>query len=157
MPLSTLQTCHSLIRPGGFIAISTWKTLHWYEIVASAIAKLDDSPPVPSYEDVVNKMHMGNRWEDPESVESHLRNAGFEDVETVVKSIRAVAGTTAGWAEAMMFPVKMIGSEWEAGRKEEWFKAIHEHLRAWAEGKFGVDGKVEMDFTGIVGTGRKAA
>lgn len=157
LPPSTLSACHSLLRPGGFIAISTWVYFPWYPLISHATSQLPNPPTIPTEAEVDSMIHAGHAWNTSEFVEQVLKDAGFTDVETV-KGRRSIdCGTPQQFTDTMWMPLQLFAAGWDEGKKHQLVKDVTGELRKTAaEHAGGEDKHFFMDFEAIVGTGRKA-
>jgi hypothetical protein len=156
LPDDTLSILHSLLKPDGFIGITSWTHFPWYSLVERAILQLPNPPPCPPVTEIERIVNKGQAWNTPSFVQKVLESAGFRDVAVIVEKIDAQTGTPAQFTETMFMPLQLFGAFWPETEREELIKATSQSLKKIAEDQFGVEGPVKLTFEAIVGTGRKA-
>ena len=153
---SCLPTLFSLLKPGGFIGITTWSSLPWQSLLDTCIPKIRGQPYLPSAAEVKNKMFSGRDWDKRDYVASQLEGAGFERVETDVAERRAQVGSPKMFMEGMQFPLMIVKTFWEESKREEWLKELNELIyKEIVDQAGGEDHPVGMDFGGIIAWGWK--
>ena len=111
LPIVTLTTCASLLRPGGRMAISSWASLPWYEIVQRATARLPEPPVMPSYTEVQRVLFSGHDWHSPEFLAKVMENSGLAEVEVVAKKANVDCGTPEQFCGVMVWYIPFnVGS-----------------------------------------------
>jgi hypothetical protein len=165
MPGDTLKKCHELLKPGGYISISTWAYLPWYSHVARSVELLPESerPTMPSESEVRNILYKNRPYDDPDYISTILKEAGFTDVSVTSRETLASGGTPIHFCDVMYLPLKMISGFWVKDQsakgdeeKEKLVRAVQEKLLGLLEEEFGKGGATKMTFKAIMGSGRKA-
>lgn len=156
LPDTVLKTCFELLRPGGFVGVTTWAALPWWAFVERAVANMSEPATLPSFDEVRGRMQRGNPWHESGFVKEQLEAVGFRDVEVVQKKNRTLCGTPEQWLETMTMPLNMIAMYWEEGKREQIVKDVKAEMRKIVvEEAGGEDGQMYMDMEGIVGVGWK--
>lgn len=164
LPPTVLPTCLSLLRPAGFVGITTWSNLHWIPLIARAIARLPSPQPYcPTAAEIEAKIYNGRAWNTPAYVAAQLKEAGFEKVQTQEEVRDVEVGTPEQFMEPMAMPLAMVSTWWAEAEREKVLEDVQrekvlgdvqremlEVLREDAEG-----GVVRMRFSAILGIGWK--
>ncbi|KAF2795216.1 S-adenosyl-L-methionine-dependent methyltransferase [Melanomma pulvis-pyrius CBS 109.77] len=155
LPPTALPTCLSLLRPEGFIGITTWSDLPWIPLVARAIARLPTPRPYcPTAAEIETKIYNGRAWNTPAYVAAQLREAGFEKVQTQEEVRDVEVGTPEQFMLPMAMPLAMVSTWWaEAEREKVLGDVQREMLEVVREDVERGDGR--MRFSGILGMGWK--
>ncbi|KAF1831385.1 S-adenosyl-L-methionine-dependent methyltransferase [Decorospora gaudefroyi] len=145
-----------LLRPGGFIAITTWVALGWYPYLQSSMSQLDSVPYSPTHEEVLNMIYSGRPWGEQAYLSERLTEAGFEGVQTVGEKVAVRAGTPSAWMQNMEFPLKIMVGVFENWDREGWLEELSRVVMVEAvKAAGGEDGQVPMDCDVLVAWGRK--
>lgn len=156
LPTTTLKKTYDLLKPGGFIGMTTWAALPWFAWVQKAVSRLPNPPSLISYEQIQSAFQQGNAWHEEAFVKKQLEEAGFKDVEVVYEKVRARGGTLDEFMEMMTMPMKVVSSFWEEGEREEILGRVMGELRKVVEEEEDFeDGVVTMNMEGLVGVGWK--
>lgn len=155
LPTTTLKKTYDLLKPGGFIGMTTWAALPWFAWVQKAVSRLPNPPSLISYEQIQSAFQQGNAWHEEAFVKKQLEEAGFKDVEVVYEKVRARGGTLDEFMEMMTMPMKVVSSFWEEGEREEILGRVMGELRKVVEEENFEDGVVTMNMEGLVGVGWK--
>ena len=156
LPTTTLRSLHSILKPGGFIGVTTWSYYAWYPYVVRAINSLPDPPPVPTEQECHAMISQNRPWEDPNYVLKSMEEAGYLEVEVIQEDHLCEAGNSDQFVDAMYMPLQMVGSRWEEGKRKELVKDVQMALKSQIEKEFGVGNPVKMEFKAIIGMARKA-
>jgi hypothetical protein len=157
LPSTVLPTAYTLLKPSGFIGITTWSFLPWVPLLAKAIDRLPEPRPYcPSKDEVEAKMYQGRAWNSPSYVAQQLTDAGFENVQTQKEERDVEIGTPEQFMEPMGLPLGMIATWWpeedRAGLLEAVKREMLDVVKDMAQG-----GVVSMKFSAVIGTGWKAS
>lgn len=110
---------------------------------------------MPSEREVENIVFQNRPWQDPSYCQSQLEEAGLADVKLTVEEIKVDCGTPAQLTDTMTMPLRMVGSFWEEGRREELVTALRREFENSMAGEVGKEGTTHMNFKAIVATGWK--
>lgn len=156
MPTETLNKCHDILKPGGFLAVSSWQNIAFLKVFARALATLPNAPYCPTEADIQRTLYSGRPWSSPDYVAQTLKEAGFVDVEVKVEPNVADSGTPDQFMELAQMMLQQFSGFWpEAEREESMKRASEALLKQVTEEAGGMDKHVYLTFNGIVGTGRK--
>jgi hypothetical protein len=117
---NVLPSLFSLLRPGGFIAVTTWAYMPWQPLVHRSIELMANPPYSPSYEELEQNLFAGHKWGEKEYLAEKLSEAGFEKVETVKEARKGQVGTPKVFMETMQFPLRMVMGFWDGLKAEEY-------------------------------------
>jgi hypothetical protein len=146
-----------LLKPGGYIGITTWAFLMWQPLLARCISMMKDKPFNPSPSDIENKMFGGHNWAERSYVASQLSNAGLVRVDTMRHEVNAAVGTPKLFVETMQFPLKVITSFWDEDKREEWLEELNGIMyREVSQEAGGEDKSVMFGFDANIGWGWKS-
>lgn len=53
-----------LLKPGGFLGITSWESLCFYPLVVKSLKYVTDKPTIPSHDEVSAKMFGEEKWGD---------------------------------------------------------------------------------------------
>jgi hypothetical protein len=152
-----LPQLHALLRPGGFIGITTWSYVPWQPLLHRSINLMEDPPYSPSYEELEAKMFSGHNWGSGAYVVQKLEEAQFAHVETVKEARAAQVGNPRVFMETMQFPLRMVMGFWEDLRREGLLEELNEvMLREVTKDAGGEEGVVKMEFVANVAWGWKS-
>ncbi|KAF2465357.1 S-adenosyl-L-methionine-dependent methyltransferase [Lindgomyces ingoldianus] len=157
MPLSTLTQCHSFLRPGGFMGLTTWAYLPWYPLVVRAINSLPSPPHCPSETEVEKQVYTSGEWQNPSFVKRTLADSGFVDVDVVQEKRKVNCGTAQDFCETMFMPLKLMSGFWaqEGEEREKMLQSVTKELESCIVQDVGEGGHIIMEFEAIIATGRK--
>ncbi|CAO2649701.1 Nn.00g009930.m01.CDS01 [Neocucurbitaria sp. VM-36] len=152
-----LPKLHALLKPGGFIGVTTWASLPWQPLLARSIEQMEEKPYKPASAELVEKMSGGRPWGEKEYLAGQMREAGFERVDTVREKHMAHCGTPKVYMDVMQLPLKLVTMYWKEDKREKWLEELngimlHEVIKeAGGEAE-----QVKMEFDGNVGWGWKS-
>ncbi|KAF2872870.1 hypothetical protein BDV95DRAFT_568207 [Massariosphaeria phaeospora] len=155
MPTATLSACAALVRPNGFIGLSSWARIGVYPLIARAVSRLASPPKFPTEAEMMKVLTQDRAWDSPAYITQVLEEAGFTGVEAEEKTARVNNLTPAVFCETMDLMLGFVEKAWawEEGVRAE----VAASLRKVAvEEAGGEEEIVWVDFKGIVATGRKA-
>jgi hypothetical protein len=156
MPASTTASLFDLLQPGGFLAISSWAYMCWYDIIARALARMADPPRLPSQDEILHAIAKGVAWNDAAFMRKQLEDAGCVDIDVVQQKQRIECGTVPDFMETMASIVQMMTRFWDEDKRaqlvEDVTKALLEEATEQAGGE---EGSVYMDFEPIIASGWK--
>jgi hypothetical protein len=153
---NVLPQLYSLLKPGSFIAITTWAYMPWQPILHRSISLMSSPPYSPSSADLENKLFAGHNWGDKAYLASRLQEAGFDKVDTVREKKTAEVGTPDLFMETMQFPLRMITTFWDEGKEQQLLEELNEVMLGEVQREAGDDGVVRMEFDANVGWGWKS-
>lgn len=157
LPSTVLPTAHSLIKPGGFIGITTWSFLPWVPLLAQVINKLPEPRPYcPSKDELEAKMFQGRAWNTPQYVTKVLEEAGFQNVQTQEEGRDVEVGTPEQFMEPMAMPLGMISTWWPEEKRAGLLEDVKKEMLGVVR-EMAVGGVATMKFVAIMGTGWKAS
>ena len=92
-PRAALAEIHRVLRPSGVAGFTIWKAVGWFDVVRAAVERIPGGPPFPSFQQFSASFAKGglpdhDQWIFPAFFEERMREAGFEDVRTVVRENR---------------------------------------------------------------------
>lgn len=156
LPPQTLQRLQTLLRPGGYIAVTSWASVPWYSLFARSISLMSPPQPYcPSSQEVQDKF-CGN-WGRESHFVQQLEEAGFQDVDTLKEKRRICCGTPDVWTTSMQFPLGVaVKTWWEEGKKDAQLGELNGTMKEMATENLAENGEVEMEFDGVVGWGWKS-
>jgi SAM-dependent methyltransferase len=144
------------VLPGGTVAISTWASLPWFDLLARTYAAMPDGPELPERQQLWASFTNSLPWNEASFVRQHLEEAGLSKVEVVQRKVTVECGTPDVSMTTMGFVIGMLSKRWPEEKREGWVKDVTRTMRdILVEDVGGVDGCVLMDFEGIVGVGLK--
>lgn len=153
---NVLPTLLPLLKPGGFIGLTTWADLGWHPLLTRSIARLSPAPYSPSVADLSAKMFAGRDWGNQTYVAAQLSAAGFENVDTLREKRMAVCGSPRQFMQTMQMVMKFVGMFWEEGERERLVSEVSGlMLEEAVKDAGGEEGSVEIEFDGIVAWGWK--
>lgn len=155
LPIDTLPKLFSLLRPGGFIGITTWSAYGWYPFLEKTVERMSTRVVLPSLSEVKNVIHKGSPWDEAPFVKEQLEKAGFQSVEIVQKKEKIACGTPAQFCESMAMPLKMVAAYWEESKREEMLKEMTAELEKVMAEEVGEGEQCYMVMEGNVGVGWK--
>jgi hypothetical protein len=150
-----LPQLYALLRPGGFIAVTTWAYMPWQPLLHRSISLMSNPPYSPSYDELEDKMFAGHKWGQPSYLSSKLSEAGFSGVDVVKEKRTAQVGTPEVFMETMQFPLRMVMGFWEELNQEVSFEELNGVMLKEVE-KDAEEGVVKMDPVGNVAWGWKS-
>lgn len=152
-----LPKLHALLKPGGFIGVTTWAVLGWHPLLARSIARMSTPPYCPSSAELEAKMFAGRPWSDKAYVARRLSEAGFENVDVVREKRVGKCGTPKAFMETMEFPMRFVTGDWDEGTREElWTELRALMLEEAVKDAGGEDEQVVLEFDANVGWGWKS-
>ena len=147
----------ALLKPGGFIGVTTWTGLAWQPILGRSIARMPDAPYTPSWAEIEHKMFPGHDWSKKDYVAAHLSKAGVEKVQAVVERRTAMCGTPKVLMETLQMPLNLVKTFWEEERRAQWEKQVNElMLEECVTAAGGEDKEVKLEFEANVAWGWKS-
>lgn len=153
-----LPKLHALLKPGGYIGITTWAELLWTDLLARCIAQMKEKPYSPSSAELEQKLYQGHDWSNINYVASQLRDAGFTKVDTLRHKLEAPCMTPKLFVETMRFPLQVVSMFWEEGKREEWLKELNGIMyKDVLENAGAEDKEVVSTFDANVGWGWKSS
>ncbi|KAI4952793.1 hypothetical protein J4E91_003267 [Alternaria rosae] len=128
LPASTLTHLYSLLRPGGYIAVATWSSMSWDNLLTRSVALMNAPQPYsPSREELREK--FCGRWADGSYLTQQFEAAGLGRVGT--------------------------SNQKEAGQREGLLEELNGAMKGIVQQEVGEDEEVELGFDGVVGWGWK--
>ena len=156
LPLGTLHKLHSLLQPNGFIGMTTWATLGWYDLIARALSRLPSPPPLIPFAEMQAQIQQENPWHEVSFVRQQLQEAGFKDVDIVREKKKVPCGTPEQFLDAISMPLALVSSYWEEGVREQTLEDLKGELRKVVVEEAGGEGReIFMEMEGIVSVGWK--
>ncbi|KAH7355668.1 S-adenosyl-L-methionine-dependent methyltransferase [Pyrenochaeta sp. MPI-SDFR-AT-0127] len=151
-----LPRLFDLLKPGGFIGVTTWAYLAWHPLLARSISRMSSEVYSPSFSDLEDKMFAGRRWGDTAYLTSRLVEAGFTKVDTVREKHVAGCGTPKEFVETMSFPLRFVAMFWDEEKRNEWSAELSKLMLEEAiKTAGGEEEQVRLEFDGIIGWGWK--
>lgn len=82
---NALPKLYELLKPGGFIGVTTWAVLPGVPLLSSTVekmreAKMNEKPYNPPSSELEEQMYSGHSWSDREYLASQLSKAGLRYV-----------------------------------------------------------------------------
>jgi ubiquinone/menaquinone biosynthesis C-methylase UbiE len=143
-----------VLKPGGTIAINTWKSLPWIEDVNAAAASLStDLPPLTMSQ---FGQSGDGEWNNPSWIKAQLRDRNLEHIQVkpVLKTL--TTGTARETAHVSMLPMKAImGSMWSDEQREKYGDSYFHALLQYLEDKYGKDKEIAKMWEAIITTAKK--
>ncbi|KAF9690498.1 hypothetical protein EKO04_011289 [Ascochyta lentis] len=156
LPTDTMRKLALLMHPQGALAVSTWATVPWYELLEETYKRIENGPEVPSQRQLWGVLTDGRAWYDASFVELQLREAGLQRVETVQKMVTVDCGTPDVFMTTMGFVLGMLSKQWSEDVRDKWLNEVEGTMKGiLIEEAGGMDKPVFMEFEGIVGVGWK--
>jgi ubiquinone/menaquinone biosynthesis C-methylase UbiE len=152
-----LDELYRLLRPGGTMAMSSWKKVGWVEDVRAGFASDPEIPPFPPYEEFRKLINSGGDWDDSQWIKDNLTKTGFVDVEAVELSSNTASSSVDEFSRMMAGMVGMIqGRLWTQEQREKYGARTNDAVLAYMRSKY-PDGEIKWDWTAIIATAKKAA
>lgn len=157
LPDTFLPAAHTLLKPAGFIGITTWSFLPWVPLLAQAIERLPEPRPYcPSKAEIEAKLYQGRAWNEPSYVAQQLTSAGFENVQTQVEERYVEVGTPEQFMEPMGLPLGMIAIWWPEENRADVLEGVKREMLQVVK-DIAEEGMVRVKFEAVMGTGWKAS
>lgn len=121
-----LPKLYELLKPGGYIGITTWAELIWAEILPRCVSQMKDKPYCPSPTETEQKIYIGQDWGKVEFVASQLSDAGLQRVETMRHQFEGAWMWPKLFVDTMQLPLQIVASYWQEDKREEWLKELNE-------------------------------
>ena len=158
MPPSTTASLVDLLQPGGFIAISSWAYMCWYDIFARSLARMADPPRLPSQKEIHNAITKGAAWDEVGFVKKQLQDAGCVDIEIVQEKRTLQCGKVSEFMETMSMMIQLMTRFWNVDKDSQLIEGVKKALLEEAtEQAGGEEMPVYMEFEPIVASGWKRA
>ncbi|KAH6882923.1 S-adenosyl-L-methionine-dependent methyltransferase [Alternaria rosae] len=155
LPASTLTHLYSLLRPGGYMAVATWSSMSWDNLLTRSVALMNAPQPYsPSREELREK--FCGRWADGSYLTQQFEAAGLGRVGTSNQKEAVRVGTPDVFVGSMQFPLHYVRSTWWQGQREGLMEELNGAMRGIVQQEVGEDGEVELGFDGVVGWGWKS-
>ncbi|KAH6613886.1 S-adenosyl-L-methionine-dependent methyltransferase [Boeremia exigua] len=141
------------LRPGGTVIASSWKEMRIFDVVRAVQRKCE--PEAPPFKPPVDE-----KWFTARHLESVLREAGFEDVDVVERTVHFAGRDVRELCGHLMGLLKQLKKEWADGQEErfrvqleaEAETAVETFERPRMEG--GVEKLVGIPMVGLIGVAR---
>ena len=154
---------HRVLRPGGTVAFTIWKSVGWWASTAAAIARIPGAPALPSFAAFSNKFDVdyapGGDWIDPAYFEARVREAGFAP-DSVRSELRENTTRNASAEEhvAVYAPMNraMMGRFWNAEECARVTPHFDDALLGAVKEMYG-DGEVVLKWEAYCITAKKTA
>jgi len=152
-----LSKLYSLLKPGGFIGVTTWADLPWQPILARSVSQMTEKPYCPTVADLENKMYQGRPWGDKSYLTSQLTDAGFQHVEAVREQKVIEGSIPKEYMATMQIPLGLVTMFWEEGKRQKYLAELNEiMLKESIKMAGGEDKGVVMEFDANVAWGWKS-
>ena len=140
-PQSGAREIHRTLHPNGTAFITTWQKFSFFDTVVFPAQKKirpDDEPfPRP----------MKQPWYDPAYLEKVLREAGFRDVQTKIKTVTFGAKSEEEVAAMLADQLEFfVGDKWTAEEKGRFREVVGRHVKTQAEARTLADGSEGVGF-----------
>ncbi|USP76393.1 S-adenosyl-L-methionine-dependent methyltransferase [Curvularia clavata] len=156
MPSHTLQRLNSLLRPNGFIAVTSWVIIPWYPVLARTISLMSAPQPyLPSRKEVEDL--FCKEWASKSYMGQQLQEAGFPNQSVVTEKKTVRVGSPETFVTTMFFPIGFISKKWwEEDGREDKVQELNSVMKKVTAETAKEDGAVELEFEGIIGWGWKS-
>lgn len=155
LPASTLKHLYSLLRPGGYMAVATWSSMSWDNLLTRSVALMNAPQPYsPSREELREK--FCGRWADGSYLTQQFEAAGLGRVGTSNQKEAVRVGTPDVFVGSMQFPLHYVRNTWWQGQREGLLEELNGAMKGIVQQEVGEDGEVELGFDGVVGWGWKS-
>ncbi|QKX57599.1 uncharacterized protein TRUGW13939_04717 [Talaromyces rugulosus] len=139
-----------IVKPGGTIAINTWRKMGWMEDVNLTTATQFPDLPQVTYNQFGRLMGDG-QWDNPTWIENKLREKKLDNIQVNPVEITAAMGTPEEVAESSVFPMKFImGKLWNDEQREKYSTRFFPAYVDQMINKYGKDGIVSADWEAII-------
>lgn len=148
---------HRLLRPGGTLAMSSWKQVGWLDDVEAAFATDPEVPAFPSYEEFRKIMNEGGIWDDSQWIEDNLTKGGFVDAHAQEVPHKSSLDSVEEFARMMAGMVGLIQQRtWSKEQQEKYKDRANDAVMSYMRKKYS-DQPIVWDWIAILTTAKKAA
>ncbi|OCT48165.1 putative UbiE/COQ5 family methyltransferase [Cladophialophora carrionii] len=152
--------CRELLRvlkPGGTLAMSSWKRVGWIDDVQAAIATDPEIPAFPTHDEFRKLMNTGGVWDGPAWIKDTVTQAGFVDVDVKEVPHTSVLDTVEEFARMMVGMVGLVQSRiWTQEQREKFKERADEAVVSYMRQKY-QEGEIRWDWIAFLTTARKPA
>ncbi|KAL2815694.1 S-adenosyl-L-methionine-dependent methyltransferase [Aspergillus granulosus] len=150
---AALKESFRILKPGGMIALATWKHVPWITLVKHAITTISPDLYYPDSDDFIKTMGQG--WEVEASIGSLLRDEGFMDIH--VRSItRSISLSIADLVEiSLAILPALLAKYWTQQQRDVYAEQVSGALQQYLEREYGVDALVPLEPVALIATARK--
>ncbi|PIL26382.1 hypothetical protein GSI_12139 [Ganoderma sinense ZZ0214-1] len=154
-PRAALSEIRRVLRPHGLAGFTIWKSVGWFDVARTAVERIPGAPRFPTFQEFSASSAKAaspgavradcDQWIFPAFFEARIREAGFEDVRTVVRENRTryedAEACVRVFAPLMNFSLASMWSAEERERVEGQFRtALLEVVKErFGEGEVGLD------------------
>lgn len=151
----SLAELFRILKKGGTLAITTWRSTDWTETIRRAVGSIEGCPAFPAEDDLLLKVQHGNAWQDETFLQEQLKKHGFADVASEV-SVRGHPLARDTFVNTFTGPMLrgILQALWTENDVEHNFPKIRPATANLLE-QGAADGVV-VAMTAIVAVGRKA-
>ncbi|OAP55406.1 hypothetical protein AYL99_10379 [Fonsecaea erecta] len=148
---------HRILQPGGTLAMSSWKSLGWYDDVRDSFATDPEIPPWPPSGVLCDLINSGGGWSDVAWIRDSVAASGFVDVD-----VREVPHTSifSGVDQLTRFVASMVDlvqqRTWTAEQRESYKDRATKAVISYMKQKYG-DGEIKWDWIALLTSAKKAA
>ncbi|EXJ54624.1 hypothetical protein A1O7_09965 [Cladophialophora yegresii CBS 114405] len=147
-----------LLKPGGTLAMSSWKRVGWLDDVQAAIATDPGIPAFPNHEEFFRKlMNTGGVWDEPTWIKDNLTKAGFVDVDVQQIPHTSVLDTLDEFARMMVGMMGLVQQRlWTQEQRDKFKDRADEAVVSYMRQKY-QEGEIRWDWIALLTTARKPA
>ncbi|KAF5857076.1 hypothetical protein ETB97_006288 [Aspergillus alliaceus] len=148
---SAMKECVRILRPGGILALSTWKSNVWTDTIVAGIAALSGNIPIISQEQLYGLYNTG--WDDESHVRSELEKSGFTDIKVKIVQRRYLVPLNVFFKECTILIPTVVNTFWTQEQRDQYEQELLLAILRYSEAKYGNEAPVEAE--AIIATGRK--
>ncbi|PYH45152.1 gliotoxin thiomethyltransferase [Aspergillus saccharolyticus JOP 1030-1] len=152
-PEAAMDECYRILKPGGTLAISTWKSPTWMSLLRAAVTGMSEDLKFPTIEEFLAMHNVG--WDSEPFVKSQLVKAGFKEVE-VIAVTEPIQLPISEFVELSSSMLNMVIEKcWTQEQRGQYQTEAPVAVQRYLEERFAADGLVRMNPSAIIATGSK--
>ncbi|KAI1613457.1 S-adenosyl-L-methionine-dependent methyltransferase [Exophiala viscosa] len=154
-PKAGLRETHRILRPGGTLAMSTWKRVGWFPDVRAALATEADLPEIRVDETLRQLFSPDAQWGDPAFIRQLLPPLSFVDVQTESVPHRSILPANPGIMGLLNGILGQIMTKrWTKEEQDQYGERARTAVERYMKQKYG-DGEIEWDWIAVLTIAKK--